>query len=181
MTWAWLIPVLSFAAAPLIVVAGRFLPGRGAFLAILAIAAGFGLFWLTLFGFLDATTATDGCARVVSAETGKESGPLTCQYAKTWFYAGLPGLEDSVELTWGVLIDPVTVVMLGLVTFVALMVQVYSLGYMHGDPKFGWYYAVHALFAASMLTPGAGGQLPAPLRLVGTGRGLLLPADWLLA
>ena len=152
MTWAWLIPVLSFAAAPLIVVAGRFLPGKGAFLAILAIAAGFGLFWLTLFGFLDATTATDGCARVVSAETGKESSPLTCQYEKTWFYAGLPGLEDSVELTWGILIDPVTVVMLGLVTFVALMVQVYSLGYMRGDPRFGWYYAVHALFAASMLT-----------------------------
>ncbi len=152
MTWAWLIPVLSFAAAPLIVVAGRWLPGRGAFLAILAIAAGFGVFWLTLFGFMDATAATDGCAYAISAETGSETGPLTCQYETTWFNAGLPGQEDSVELTWGILIDPVTVVMLGLVTFVALMVQIYSIGYMRGDPRFGWYYAVHALFAASMLT-----------------------------
>jgi len=42
--------------------------------------------------------------------------------------------------------------MLGLVTFVALMVQIYSLGYMRGDPKFGWYFAVHSLFAAAMLT-----------------------------
>ena len=42
--------------------------------------------------------------------------------------------------------------MLGLVTFVALMVQVYSLGYMRGDPRINWYFAVHALFAASMLT-----------------------------
>ena len=32
------------------------------------------------------------------------------------------------------------------------MVQIYSLGYMHGDPRINWYFAVHALFAASMLT-----------------------------
>ena len=44
MEWAWLIPVFSFAAAPLIVVLGRVLPGSGSFLAILAIAAGFALF-----------------------------------------------------------------------------------------------------------------------------------------
>ena len=42
--------------------------------------------------------------------------------------------------------------MLGLITFVALMVQVYSLGYMHGDSRFSWYYAFHALFIAAMLT-----------------------------
>ncbi|MBM3926617.1 MAG: NADH-quinone oxidoreductase subunit L, partial [SAR202 cluster bacterium] len=48
--------------------------------------------------------------------------------------------------------DPLSVVMLGLVTFVALMVQIYSLSYMKGEPRFGWYYAAQALFAASMLT-----------------------------
>ncbi|MCI0879198.1 MAG: NADH-quinone oxidoreductase subunit L, partial [Chloroflexi bacterium] len=63
-----------------------------------------------------------------------------------------PGMPDSVELTWGIIIDPLSVAMLGLVTFVALMVQVYSLGYMRGDPRIGWYFAVHALFVASMLT-----------------------------
>ena len=41
--------------------------------------------------------------------------------------------------------------MLGLVTFVALVVQVYSLGYMRGEPRFGWYFAAHALFVAAML------------------------------
>ena len=41
--------------------------------------------------------------------------------------------------------------MLGLVTFVAFLVQVYSLGYMKGEPRFGWYFATHALFAAAML------------------------------
>ena len=35
--------------------------------------------------------------------------------------------------------------------FVALMVQMYSLGYMHGDSRYGWFYAVLSFFAASML------------------------------
>ena len=39
MEWAWLIPIFSFAAAPIIVVFGRFLPTKGALLSILAIAA----------------------------------------------------------------------------------------------------------------------------------------------
>ena len=58
----------------------------------------------------------------------------------------------GVQLTWGMIIDPISIVMLGLVTFVALMVQVYSLGYMKGEARFGWYFAAHSLFAAAMLT-----------------------------
>ena len=128
MEWAWLIPALSFIAFPLIIIFGRFLPGKGSFLAILAIAVGFILFWFV---------AID---RVDQGATGVDF------FSRKWFDAG------SVTLTWGMIIDPLTIVMLGLVTFVALMVQIYSLGYMKGDPRFGWYYAVHALFAASMLT-----------------------------
>ena len=140
MEWAWLIPVFSFAAAPVIVVFGRYLPGKGAFLAIVAIAAGFAVFWVVLGGFLDASPSTENCF------TSGHTESLTCNYQRSWFHAG------ELELTWGVLVDPLTVVMLGLVTFVALMVQVYSVGYMRGDPRFGWYFAVHALFAAAMLT-----------------------------
>ena len=140
MEWAWLIPIISFAAAPLIVIFGRYLPGKGSFLAILAVAAGFALFWLVLSGFLDAGPSSQDCV------TSPDTGALTCSYEKSWFHAG------DLQLTWGILVDPLTIAMLGLVTFVALMVQVYSLGYMRGDPRFGWYYAVHALFAASMLT-----------------------------
>ena len=56
-----------------------------------------------------------------------------------------------MTIGWGVLVDKLSVVMLGLVTFIALLVQIYSLGYMKGDPRFGWYFAAHALFAAAML------------------------------
>ncbi len=140
MEWAWLIPVFCFAAAPIIVVSGRFLPGKGASLSILAIGAGFIVFWVVLASFLDAGTATKDCF------TSTDTGALTCNFQHTWFHAG------ELELLWGIIVDPLAIVMLGLITFVALMIQVYSLGYMHGDPRFGWYFAVHSLFAASMLT-----------------------------
>ncbi len=140
MEWAWLIPVFSFAAAPIIVVFGKQLPSKGAFLSIIAIAGGFAVFWVVLGGFLDASSSTKDCF------TSHQTEALTCSYERSWFHAG------NLELVWGMVIDPLTVVMLGLVTFVALMVQVYSLSYMKGDPRFGWYFAVHALFAAAMLT-----------------------------
>ena len=146
MQWAWLIPVFSFAAAPVIVLIGDRLPGKGAVLSIAAIAAGFVFFWIALFGWMGASEGTEHCYIAIGTEA------LTCNYDRVWFNAGLPGLPGSVQLTWGFFIDPVTIAMLGLVTFVALMVQIYSLGYMHGDPRINWYFAVHALFAASMLT-----------------------------
>ena len=146
MQWAWLIPVLSFAAAPIIVVIGNRLPGKGALLSIPAIGAGFVFFWIALFGWIGASEGTEHCHLAVGTEA------LTCNFERLWFNAGLPGEIGSVALTWGFFVDPLTLAMLGLVTFVALMVQIYSLGYMHGDPRINWYFAVHALFAASMLT-----------------------------
>ena len=135
---AWLIPAFSFIAFLLIVVFGRFLPGRGAFLSILAIGGGFAVFWLVLAGFLGAGVSGADCAMAF--------GQKTCVFSREWFTAG------SVVLNWGIIVDPLSVVMLGLITLVALMIQVYSLGYMKGDPRFGWYFAVHALFIASMLS-----------------------------
>ena len=51
----------------------------------------------------------------------------------------------------GLLMDPVTNIMLVVVSGVSLMVQIYSLGYMRGDPGFSRYYAYMSLFTASML------------------------------
>jgi NADH-quinone oxidoreductase subunit L len=55
------------------------------------------------------------------------------------------------RLELGTLLDPLTALMLIVVTTVALMVQIYSLGYMHGDPRFSRYYAYLSLFTFSML------------------------------
>ncbi|MBI4268026.1 MAG: NADH-quinone oxidoreductase subunit L, partial [Chloroflexi bacterium] len=51
----------------------------------------------------------------------------------------------------GLLVDSLTAVMLVVVTGVSLMVQIYSQGYMHGDPGYHRYYAWMSLFTASML------------------------------
>ena len=150
MALAFLIPILSFVACPLIILFQRWIPGRGAPVAILAILGGFVLWALMTIGFLGASPADPACA--VSDITGA----LTCHFSTTWFQAGIPGVaasvDDAIHLDWGILIDPLTIVLLGLITFVALGVQIYSLEYMKGDPRFGWYYAWQALFVAAMLT-----------------------------
>ena len=55
----------------------------------------------------------------------------------------------SIEI--GLLIDPLTNVMLMVVTGVSLMIQIYSLGYMRHDASIARYYAYMSLFTASMV------------------------------
>jgi len=57
----------------------------------------------------------------------------------------------SWNLQIGLLIDPLTAVMLMVVTIVSSCVQIYSVGYMHGDPRFPRYFAFISLFSFSML------------------------------
>jgi NADH-quinone oxidoreductase subunit L len=59
--------------------------------------------------------------------------------------------EGPLSIDMGALIDPISVMMLVVVTFVSLMVHIYSLGYMKGDEHFPTYYAFLALFTFSML------------------------------
>ena len=62
-----------------------------------------------------------------------------------WFTAG------PLEVNLGVRLDGLTAVMLVVVTVVSFLVQVYSQGYMAGDPGYGRYFAHMALFTTSML------------------------------
>ncbi len=57
----------------------------------------------------------------------------------------------SAAIEVGLLLDPLTNVMLVVVTGVSLMVQIYSMGYMDGDESFARYYAYMSLFSASMI------------------------------
>ncbi|MFH1003335.1 MAG: NADH-quinone oxidoreductase subunit L, partial [Chloroflexota bacterium] len=58
---------------------------------------------------------------------------------------------EGVTIQVGLLVDALTAVMLVVVTVVSLMVQIYSQGYMSGDPGYHRYYAWMSLFTASML------------------------------
>ena len=57
----------------------------------------------------------------------------------------------GVSIDMGIVADPISVMMLVVVTFVSLMVHVFSLGYMKGEERFATYYAYLSLFTFSML------------------------------
>ena len=63
----------------------------------------------------------------------------------TWLDLG------NAQIQMGLLLDPLTAIMLVVVTGVSLMIQIYSLGYMRHDPSFSRYFAYMALFTAAML------------------------------
>ena len=59
--------------------------------------------------------------------------------------------SPNVSIDLGVIVDPISVMMLVVVTSVSLMVHVFSLGYMKGEERFATYYAFLSLFTFSML------------------------------
>ena len=57
----------------------------------------------------------------------------------------------GLAIDMGILLDPISVMMLLIVSFVSLMVHIFSLGYMKGEERFSTYYAFLSLFTFSML------------------------------
>ena len=66
-------------------------------------------------------------------------------YNFTWLPLG------HLHFDLGVLLDPISVMMLIVISTVSLMVHIYSFGYMHGEKGFQRYYAFLSLFTMSML------------------------------
>ena len=59
--------------------------------------------------------------------------------------------SENLSIDMGVILDPISVMMLVVVTFVSLMVHVFSLWYMKGEERFSTYYSFLGLFTFSML------------------------------
>ena len=57
----------------------------------------------------------------------------------------------ALSIDMGITLDPISVMMLVVVSFVSLMVHVFSLGYMKGEERFSTYYSFLSLFTCSML------------------------------
>ena len=66
-----------------------------------------------------------------------------------WFYKFVDLPNFILEI--GILVDPLTAVMLLVVTTVGACVEIYSVGYMHNDPRFSRFFAYLSLFLFSML------------------------------
>jgi NADH-quinone oxidoreductase subunit L len=68
------------------------------------------------------------------------------QYTGRWLVSG------DIVIPFGYLLDPTSLLMLTIVAVICFLVQVYSLGYMDGDPGFSRYYAFMSLFAWAMMS-----------------------------
>lgn len=58
---------------------------------------------------------------------------------------------EHLHIDLGIYLDPISVMMLVVITTISLMVHIYSMGYMHGEKGFQRYYAFLSLFSMSML------------------------------
>ncbi len=102
------------------------------------------------------STSTVLASFLISASTayqyffvnGKVNGQYVAQYPIDFKW-----LEFTPDLSihLGILIDPISVMMLLVVTFISLMVHIYSLGYMKGEERYATYYSFLSLFTFSML------------------------------
>jgi NADH-quinone oxidoreductase subunit L len=61
------------------------------------------------------------------------------------------GESGGIPMEIGFLIDPLSALMMVVVTFVSLMVHIYTIGYMHDDPGYQRFFSYIALFTFSML------------------------------
>jgi len=120
-----------------------------------ALAAGFlgrtlgraGAHVVAIAGVLVATLASAVIFRAVVVDH-----ELVAASLYTWSQAGaLPGLPGGLHLELGFLVDPLTVTMMLVVSFVSLMVHVYTIGYMADDPGYQRFFAYISLFTFSML------------------------------
>ena len=125
------LPLLSFLV---LVLAGRQMPHK--------VAGIFGTSSLAVVAILSYTTA----ALYFGAERGADGTFATLvPYNINWLPLG------AMSIDMGIMLDPISVMMLIVISTVSLMVHIYSLGYMKGEKGFQRYYAFLSLFTFSML------------------------------
>ncbi|HEV3364994.1 MAG TPA: NADH-quinone oxidoreductase subunit L [Acidimicrobiia bacterium] len=122
---AWLIPLLPALSFLVILFFGKKLPKGGAESGILAVGLSFVLSVLVAVDWITNHTPVD--------------------QHWVWWHSG------HFKITIGQHVDGLAAMMFVVVTFVSLMVHIYSTGYMHGDVRFTYFFAALSLFTASML------------------------------
>ena len=126
--WIILLPFLAFLATGLL--KGKIKPNISAGISIAAISIATALSYLTAYTYF---TTSSGAYKPVIA------------FVKTWMNL------ETMSIDIGVFLDPISVMMLVVITTVSLMVHIYSTGYMKGDPGFARYFTFLSLFSFAML------------------------------
>ena len=107
------------------------------------VASGFAISMIVIGWIMSVIVLIETAGRYLGGHGGHGAEPFEMSTLITAFQ----GLNFEV----GILVDPLTAVMLVVVTTVGACVQIYSLGYMHNDPKFSRFFAYLSLFLFSML------------------------------
>lgn len=125
--YAWLIPLFPLLSFLILTAVGRSLRETGAYISIVAVFASFALsvliFWERISGNVEDFTWNK----------------------LQWLHLG------NITLNMGFEVTNLNALMLVIVTFVSLLVNIYSKGYMHGDERINVFFAYIALFTFSML------------------------------
>lgn len=132
--YAWLMVAIPLLSSAFLLVCGRSTDKWGHWLAVAASWSSF------LIGFIIF------CQMIGQAPA--ERSILAPVF--TWFKAG--GGNETIELSWNLLLDPLSMTFVLLVTFVGSLIHVYSVAYMEHDPDRRRFFAYLNFFVASMLT-----------------------------
>lgn len=125
--YLYLIPLLPLLASAFnLLIARKYFPDKAHIAAILGVGASFVLSVLVFKDLYD------------------NEVPLQ-QHLWSWIASG------SFHAEIGLYVDQLTAVMLVMVTFVSLLVHIYSVGYMHGDPSYYRFFSWLPLFVFTML------------------------------
>jgi NADH-quinone oxidoreductase subunit L len=122
---AFLIPLFAFASAALTLFFGKRTPGKGPVYGIAALGLGLVFSLGVIWSFAH---------NLGNYEHNVE-----------WFTIG------PLHVQLGFFVDGLTAAMLLVVTSISLMVHIYSIGYMHGDKRYTWFYVVLSVFTGAML------------------------------
>ncbi|MCE5239667.1 NADH-quinone oxidoreductase subunit L [bacterium] len=125
---AWLIPIIPYAAFAVLIFFGSALRHR----------LGERVGWIGVAGIAATIPLTVGCLVELLM------GVAPVDHTVVWASLGNKAMQV------GYAVDPLAAIMLVMVSIVATCIQVYSLGYMHGDSRFQRFFAYLSLFCGSM-------------------------------
>ncbi|MCK6649615.1 MAG: NADH-quinone oxidoreductase subunit L, partial [Bacteroidia bacterium] len=127
-----LLPVISFLVIAL--VGRKYFPALCGMVGTVTLLASFIIAAIVAYSYFYEAGAIDGVYQQI----------VILKY--TW-------LEFSPEMSidMGIFLDPISVMMIVIVTFISLIVHIYSLGYMHEDKRRSIYFSFLSLFTFSML------------------------------
>jgi proton-translocating NADH-quinone oxidoreductase chain L len=176
---AVLIPLAAFVVELLFI---RLLGRLNAYIATAAIATSF---LLSAVGFVSYAASTGfqpakGAHGSAGSDTIQEKGGTAEEQAKAgtkserqprawtgrfeWVVIGAQGTAldpktTSLSIPLEIYIDNLAVIMFCMVTFIATLIHVYSMGYMHDDPRYPLFFTYLSLFCFSMLGLVASGNV----------------------